>query len=181
MSVTSSLSGVEAGKLAQVAGAVLASLPSTRSTSSMAANVSGSICAAQPVTTTRAVGLSRLALRMVWRAWRTASPVTAHVFTMIVLLWPAVCADWRMASDSTVLRRQPRVRTSTVMVRPLCRRAGKDRVSEHDIAFMLDRPGHQHVIVRRPLDLQRAAGLMHGDGALGTAKARCRDRRRASR
>ncbi len=55
------------------------SLPSTRSTSGMAAKVSGADCAAQPVTTMRRSGCSRLMRRIVCFAWRTASAVTAQV------------------------------------------------------------------------------------------------------
>ena len=57
-------------------------LPSTRATSGIAANVPGSICAAQPVTKIRASGRARLALRIAWRVWRTASLVTAQLLTM---------------------------------------------------------------------------------------------------
>ena len=45
----------------------------------MAAKPAGSIWAAQPVTTMRASGFSRRALRIAWRAWRVASAVTAQV------------------------------------------------------------------------------------------------------
>ena len=97
-------------------GSSFSSLPMTRSTSGMAANVPGSVCAAQPVTTMRALGRSRLMRRMVWRAWRTASAVTAQVFTTTASSSPL--AARRIASDSVMLSRQPKVTTSTVMPRP---------------------------------------------------------------
>ena len=53
---------------AQAARSNFSSLPSTRSTSRMPANVAGSVCAAQPVTTIRRSGRSRCSLRMVCRA-----------------------------------------------------------------------------------------------------------------
>ena len=62
-------------------------LPSTRATSGIAANASGSTCAAQPVTITRASGRARLALRIAWRVWRTASLVTAQLLTMIEIVF----------------------------------------------------------------------------------------------
>ena len=60
------------------------SLPRTRSTFGSAANASGSICAAQPVTTMRASGRSRAIRRIVCCACRTASAVTAQVLTTTV-------------------------------------------------------------------------------------------------
>ena len=66
----------------------------------MAAKVSGSTCAAQPVTTMRASGFSRASLRIDWRAWRVASAVTAQVLTITTSPSPAPRA-WRcIASDS---------------------------------------------------------------------------------
>src|SRR6266545_205415 len=76
----------------QVAALSFSSLPSTNATSGMLAKVSGSVCAAQPVTTMRAAGCSRLSRRMAWRDWRTASAVTAQVLTMRVSERPAACA-----------------------------------------------------------------------------------------
>ncbi len=72
----------------------------TRSTSGMSANRSGSIWAAQPVTMTRACGLSRLSLRMACAAWRTASAVTAQVLTITVSQSPAFSAWPRITSNS---------------------------------------------------------------------------------
>ena len=80
-------------------------------------SVSGSTCAAQPVTNTRASGRARLALRIAWRVWRTASLVTAQLLTMTRSSSSAASA--RIASLSAMLRRQPRVITSTLMQREL--------------------------------------------------------------
>lgn len=56
--------------------------------------------AAQPVTMILLFGFSRRALRIAWRDWRTASPVTAQVLKMIALESPASPARARMASLS---------------------------------------------------------------------------------
>ena len=84
----------------QAEGRSFSSLPSTRSTSRIPANVAGSVCAAQPVTTMRADGRSRASLRIAWRAWRTASAVTAQVLTTTVSASPAAAASRLIASDS---------------------------------------------------------------------------------
>ena len=76
------------------------SLPMTRSTSAIPAKSSGLVCAAQPVTTMRASGRSRLSRRIVCRAWRTASAVTAQVLTTTASSTPAVPASRLMTSDS---------------------------------------------------------------------------------
>ena len=69
---------------AQLSGFSLSWLPSTRTTLGSAAQAAGLSCAAQPVTTMRASGRSRAARRIAWRAWRSASAVTAQVLTMMV-------------------------------------------------------------------------------------------------
>ena len=56
----------------------------------MAAKRPGSICAAQPVTMILASGRSRRARRIAWRAWRTASAVTAQVLTITAEVKPGV-------------------------------------------------------------------------------------------
>jgi hypothetical protein len=80
--------------------ALFSALPSTRSISGMAAKAVGSIWAAQPVTTMRASGRSRRALRMAWRAWRTASAVTAQVLKITVSDTPSAAALALICSDS---------------------------------------------------------------------------------
>ena len=79
----------------------------------MPAKVSGSVWAAQPVTMMRASGCSRFRRRIAWRAWRTASWVTAQELTMMVRSSPAAVAAWRICSDSSVFSRHPKVTTST--------------------------------------------------------------------
>jgi hypothetical protein len=66
----------------------------------MSAKVFGSVCAAQPVTTMRASGRSRLSLRIDCRDCRTASAVTAQVLTTTVSVTPAAAASRRITSDS---------------------------------------------------------------------------------
>ena len=75
-------------------------LPSTTSTSGIAAKAAGSVCAAQPVTTSRAAGLSRRRRRICWRAWRTASAVTAQLLTTTASATPAAAARPFIASVS---------------------------------------------------------------------------------
>jgi hypothetical protein len=86
--------------LSSAPGIAFSALPITRSTSGMAANAAGSICAAQPVTTSRAAGRSRLALRICWRAWRTASVVTAQVLKTTASPTPSAAACAAIRSDS---------------------------------------------------------------------------------
>ena len=71
--------------------------------------LAASIWAAQPETTMRASGSSRRALRIAWRAWRTASAVTAQVLTRMASPMPASSARRRMTSDSSAFSRQPKV------------------------------------------------------------------------
>ena len=99
---TRSVSPIRSGAwiAAQVAGCIFSWLPMTRATSGMAAKVSGSVCAAQPVTMTGAPGFSRDSRRISWRALRTASAVTAQVFTITAPCRPAASAISRIASVS---------------------------------------------------------------------------------
>ena len=59
-----------------------------------------SICAAHPVTMIRDCGRSRLSRRIDWRAWRSASAVTAQLLTTTTSARPAAVAWRRMISDS---------------------------------------------------------------------------------
>ena len=102
-------------------------LPSTRSTSGIAAKVSGSVCAAQPVTM-----IARPGARASGGGWsgapgRTASAVTAQELTMIVSSSPAASALRRITSDSAALSRQPKVTTSTHRVPHAARQHGSSR------------------------------------------------------
>jgi hypothetical protein len=79
---------------------IFSSLPSTSATSGIAAKSSGVVCAAQPVTTMRACGRSRLSLRMAWRDCRTASAVTAQVLTTMTSDSSAAAA-WRPITSAS--------------------------------------------------------------------------------
>ena len=59
----------------------------------------GSVCAAQPVTTICASGRSRLRRRILCRACRTASAVTAQVLTTMAFSTPALVAAVRITSE----------------------------------------------------------------------------------
>ena len=117
-----------------------------------------SICALQPVTRMRAAGRSRRARRIAWRAWRSASAVTAQVWTMTTSSRPAAAAWPRITSDSSVLRRQPKVITSGA-------RAGGDSRRRHrqelrvqpPLEAVARRPGHQDPLGLVPGDPQGAA------------------------
>jgi Zn-dependent M32 family carboxypeptidase len=85
---------------AQVAACIFSILPMTRLTSGMDAKVSGSVCAAHPVTISVASGCSRRSRRISCRALRTASAVTAQVLTMTALSSPAAAARSFIASVS---------------------------------------------------------------------------------
>src|SRR4051812_39187427 len=155
----------------QASGRILSSLPTTRSTSAMPANISGSICAAQPVTTTRACGRARLSRRIDCRACATASLVTAQLLTMMASVSPASLASRAITSDSKALRRQPKVMTSTLISRD----GGKQRRVE--AAFILEdsRTGHQHMVVPlAPLDGELAAGQRYLHDAVGALQPRRR-------
>src|ERR1700730_11580692 len=148
----------------QVSAAVFDALPSTRSTSGISAKAAGSVCAAQPVTITRTPCRSRATRRIVWRAWRTASAVTAQELTITAFARPAASAWRRMVSDSAAFSRQPKLMTSRDIAS-----SGDTSCGEHlgrKLAFelKLDRPAHQHVIVAfAPFDLKIAARQRDAD------------------
>ena len=162
MSVTAifSLRDAEAGierraRVAPGSPRILSSLPMTRSTSAISANIFACVCAAQPVTTMRASGRSRFSRRIDCRACATASLVTAQLLMTMVSERPASSASRRITSDSNALRRQPKVTTSTPCQATLANSAGSKRPSYSNIG----RAGHQHVIVAlAPFDGEIAAG-----------------------
>ena len=98
---------------AQVAGRSFSALPTRWSTSGIAAKPPGAIWTPQPVTTMRLPGRWRRRRRMAWRACRSASAVTAQVWTITVSSRAAARAWRRITSDSSVLSRQPKVTIST--------------------------------------------------------------------
>src|SRR5262245_24085717 len=150
-------------------------LPSTRSASAIAAKVCGSVCAAQPVTTIFADGRSRRRARMVCRACRTASAVTAQVLTTTVSLKPARSASRRITSDSAALSLQPKVTTSTPMGLDSPYR-GEQRRIEAAAMLVFDWPGHQHMVVAlAPFDGKIAARQRDGNLPAGPREPRGRN------
>src|ERR1700735_5367925 len=109
----------------------------------MPANISACVCAAQPVTTMRAEGRSRLSRRIDCRACATASLVTAQLLMTMVSVRPARSAPPAITPESKALRRQPKVTTSTLMSGD----AGKQ--GRIELPFILERggPRHQYVVV----------------------------------
>src|SRR3954465_6348942 len=108
----------------------------------------------------RAPGFSRRALRIAWRAWRSASAVTAQVLTMTASPRPAAAAWPRITSVSKALRRQPKVMS-------LASGNGALPLGNIDLAAEAFRPiaGHAHVVVRQPFDQQFAAIQHHSCAA----------------
>ncbi len=100
MSPTSTRASADDASRSHASVVSFSALPSTTSTSGIAAKRPGSVCAAQPVTTIRAPGLSRRSRRICWRAWRTASAVTAQLLTTTVSEMPAPSASPFIASVS---------------------------------------------------------------------------------
>src|SRR6185437_6845514 len=158
---------------------ILSSLPITRSTSAMPANISVWICAAQPVTTIRAPGRSRLIRRIDCRACATASLVTAQLLMTMVSVSPASVASRAITSDSKALRRQPKVRTSTLIVSGDGR---KQRRVELSLVFKGRGARHQHMVVAlAPFDRKFAARQRDLHDAIGALQPRRRHRGRAGR
>src|SRR5579885_646200 len=115
----------------------------------------------------RAVGCSRLARRIAWRACRSASAVTAQVLTMTVSSRPAALASRRITSDSKALSRQPSVMTS-IPGMGLSEQGGIENPGEAHGGGT----GHEHVAVGAPLYLERSAVGDHGDPATREAAPR---------
>src|ERR1700761_217671 len=161
----------------QASPRILSSLPITRSTSIIPANIGACVCAAQPVTTMRAPGRSRLIRRIDCRAWATASLVTAQLLMTTVSVSPAPSASRAITSDSKALRRQPKVRTSTLIVSG---DGGEQRRIE--LAFIFEGRGarHQHMIVAfTPFDRKLTAGQRDLHDAVGALQTCRRHRGRA--
>src|SRR6185437_15262949 len=158
----------------QVSLRILSWLPITRSTSTMPANSSGWVCAAQPVTTTRAPGRARFSRRIDCRAWATASRVTAQLLTMIVSESPAFSASRRITSDSNALSRQPKVTVSMLMSGD----GGKQRRIEATLIFERRGARHQHVVVAlAPFDREHTARQRDLNDPVGTLEPGRRHRR----
>src|SRR3979411_3237765 len=153
----------------QASPRILSSLPITRSTSAMPANIWGWVCAAQPVTTMRAEGRSRFSRRIDCRACATASLVTAQLLITTVSLRPACSASRAITSDSKALRRQPNVTISTLI-------SGDGRKQRRiEATFVLERgrSRHQHVPVAvAPTDGEFAARQGYLRDAIGALEPR---------
>src|SRR5690349_24936726 len=93
-----------------------------------------------------ASGFSRRALRIAWRACRSASAVTAQVLTMIASESPAAAAWPRITSLSKVLSRQPMVMRSASAIR---NRLANGNLAKFDLALEAAGPaaGHEHVVI----------------------------------
>ena len=84
----------------QVEVFIFSMFPKTFETSDILAKVSGSTCAAHPVTIILVVGFSRWILRISCFDLRTASAVTAQVLTTAIFSILSFLASSRMASVS---------------------------------------------------------------------------------
>src|SRR5260370_1479069 len=163
----------------QASARILSSLPTTRSTSAMPANISGWVCAAQPVTTMRKPGRSRFSRRIDCRACGTASLVTAQLLMTMVSVSPARSASRAITSDSKELRRQPKVAISTLIA---LGDVGKQSGIEAAFIFEGRRARHQDVVVAfAPFDRKLAARQRNRDGTIGALEPRRGDGRRAGR
>lgn len=149
------------------------------------------VWAAQPVTMMRASGFSRRARRIAWRAWRTASEVTAQVLIRIALSRASLGGFSLHDLGFIGVQATAEVMTSTAPCRAevtggggLC--IGVDRLascrsqgSTLPRPFPFGRTGHHHLVVGAPVDGQRAAigARRHRDRhlALGATGARSRD------
>src|SRR5436309_5565236 len=122
-----------------------------------------------------ASGCSRRARRIAWRACRSASAVTAQVLTMTALARPAPSARRRITSLSKALRRQPKVMTSM----PSIGSAGEQRGIEAALEGERRRPGHDHVAVLAPADVEHAPIERHAGAPAGQTAAMAGDERGA--
>src|ERR1700733_14158612 len=162
----------------QASPRILSSLPTTRSTSAMPANIPAWVCAAQPVTTMRAEGHSRFSRRIDCRACETASLVTAQLLMTMVSVSPARSASRAITSDSKALSRQPKVTISTLMSGD----AGEQ--GRIELPFILERGGARHqdmVVALAPFDAEFAAGQRDLHNATRAPEPGRRHRRGAGR
>src|SRR5215831_3211014 len=120
-----------------------------------------------------ASGCCRRARRIAWRAWRSASAVTPQVLTMTAPPRPAAAAARRMTSDSNALSRQPKVMISISGMTPSARRE-QARV-EGTLKAQCCPPGHDHMPVLAPRDVESAAVELDGCAAPGQSPAMRRD------
>src|ERR1051326_803693 len=100
----------------------------------------------------RAPGFSRRARRIAWRAWRSASAVTAQVLRIIALPSPASAATRAMIPLSNALSRHPNVMISTLITS-----TAKERRVDRTFESERRRPRHDDMAVVPPEDLEIAA------------------------
>src|ERR1700726_2716644 len=129
----------------------------------------------------RAPGRSRFKRRIDCRACATPSLVTAQLLPTMVCVSPACAASRAITSDSNALRRQPKVTTSTLILRDRCD-AGEQSGIKAILIFESRRPRHQHMIVAfAPFDCKLAAGQRDLHNPIGALQPGGSDRRRARR
>src|SRR5215472_2745616 len=124
----------------------------------------------------RAEGWRRRARRIAWRAWRSASAVTAQVLTMTASLRPALAAARRMSSDSNAFSRHPKVMISLPCIYSVCRE--QIRVERAFEAYS-GGPGHNHMPVLPPGDAEYTAVEFDAAVAVHQPAAMRGDERRA--
>src|SRR5579863_6394882 len=98
-------------------------------------------------------GCSRRARRIAWRAWRSASAVTAQVLRMTASPSPAAAAARRMTSLSYALRRHPKVMIWTSDIAS----TGQERGVEGALEGERRGPGHDDMPILTPQDVEIAA------------------------
>ena len=109
--------------------------------------------AAQPVTMIRRLGMPRRARRIAWRAWRSASAVTAQVLTMTASLSPAAAAARRMTSR--LERVEPAAEGDDLGLGHGCGQPAAEQARvERALEAQRRRPGHDHMPVLAPGDVE---------------------------
>src|SRR5262245_42133165 len=106
----------------------------------------------------RAFGFSRRALRIAWRAWRSASAVTAQVLMMMASSSPAACAWPRITSVSKAFKRQPKVMSCGERLDEELLDSGNLPLHQIQIDLAAETlgpgAGHAHMVVGQPFDQQ---------------------------
>src|SRR6516225_9144782 len=102
----------------------------------------------------RAAGCRRRARRIAWRAWRSASAVTAQVLTITAPVRPAAAAVRRITPDSNEFSRQPKVMTSLSCIGSAL---GQQVCVEHALKAQGSGPRHDHMAVLAPGNVEASA------------------------
>ena len=111
----------------------------------MSANISGSVWAAQPVTTMRASGPLAPQPRMAWRAWRTASAVTAQVLKTTASLSPAASVS---RDHLGLVGVEAAAEGDDIDIMGAQGAATANNAGSNGLIFEFDRTGHQDMVVR---------------------------------